>query len=65
MVSIFNSLKGILYFMSIIWTVWLLTKSWNTICFDIFDSYVTILTLGGSMVVNDMVHGQENKPVSS
>ena len=32
-----NSLKGILYFVSILWTVWLIVKSFETDCFSLND----------------------------
>jgi len=51
-----NSLKGILYFVSILWTVWLIVKSFETDCFSLFDSYGTTFTLLGSMIINDLTN---------
>ena len=51
-----NSLKGVLYFVSILWTVWLIVKSFETDCFSLFDSYGTTFTLLGSMIINDLTN---------
>ncbi len=50
-----NNLKGVLYFVSILWMVWLITKSFETECFSLVDSYGTAFTLLGSMIINDLM----------
>ncbi len=48
-------LKTGFYALSIIWTAWLIFKSKDTICFNIFDGYMTIFSVGGSMILNDFI----------
>ena len=48
-------LKALTYVVSILWTVWLLIVSVETSCFSIFDSYVTVIVLLVSMVLNDLL----------
>jgi hypothetical protein len=50
-----KTLKVILYLASLGWTIYLVIKYWDTTCFSFFDSYITVLTLLGSMIVNDLM----------
>ena len=50
-----NQVKGALYIISLFWTVWLIKKSYGTSCFELFDTYITVITLLSSMIVNDMI----------
>lgn len=56
----FKHLKAILYLVSVIWTIWLIVKSYGTECFSMFDSYITIMVLLGSMILNDLINKREN-----
>jgi len=48
-------LKVTLYLISIYWTIWLIFKIYQTPCFNLFDSYVTLITILSSMVINDLM----------
>lgn len=45
-----NILKGVLYFISVLWSAWLIFKSKNLV-----DGYITVIILLSSMVVNDLL----------
>lgn len=55
MTTLKNSLKAILYFMSIVWTVWIIFKAYPTKSFSYFDTYVTLTLMLGSMILNDLM----------
>lgn len=40
-----DSGKIILFLMIMFWTIWLIVKSFDTMCFNMLDSYVTIILL--------------------
>mgnify|MGYP001588143166 CR=1 FL=1 len=55
MTTLKNSLKAILYFMSIVWTVWIIFKEYPTKTFSYFDTYVTMILMLSSMTLNDFM----------
>ncbi len=55
MARVYVWLKTGFYALSIIWTVWLILKSKDTPCFNLFDSYMTLLSVGGSMILNEFI----------
>ncbi|MBT4540393.1 hypothetical protein HOC35_02675 [Candidatus Woesearchaeota archaeon] len=56
-----NRLKAGLYVMSIIWTVWLIIKSYNSVCFSIIDGYLTVFVLLSSMIINDLSKSEKKR----
>ena len=52
----FSIIKITLYLISLYWTVWLVFTSYKTPCFNLFDSYVTVITIMSSMIINDLIN---------
>ena len=50
-----NRLKAAAYLLSTFWTVWIIFKSYPTKCFSYFDTYLTLITLLTSMILNDLM----------
>ncbi len=55
MTTLKNSLKALLYFMSIVWTVWIIFKAYPMKYFSYFDTYVTLILMLSSMILNDLM----------
>lgn len=51
-------LKNSLFIMIVIWTVWLIVKSIDTLCFNLLDSWVTIILLYEQMFLNEILKGE-------
>tara|TARA_Y100000031_G_C8145109_1_gene349552 strand:- start:38 stop:226 length:189 start_codon:yes stop_codon:yes gene_type:complete len=41
----YNLISAILLLTSILWVVYIVVSSWGTKCFNLFDSYATIIIL--------------------
>lgn len=56
-----NNLRALLYVVSILWVVWLIVKSYPTKCFSYFDTYMTLIIIISSMIVNDLMNNKKLK----
>ena len=55
MTTLKNSLRSLLYFMSIVWTVWIILKAYPIKYFSYFDTYITLILMLSSMILNDLM----------
>lgn len=52
-----NIIGGLLYAISVLWTAYLIFSTYGTNCFDLINTYLTLITLLLSMIFNDLIRG--------
>ena len=57
---IYNLVSAILLLTSILWVVYLVVASWGTRCFNLFDSYATIIIMLLEIIWSNFIKNRDS-----